>query len=76
MALSTVLIALSFLTLSMAKRMLRSWVRLAFAEDRAESDEKVACRLAGKQKPTDQVGYGYTLPPRSTAVGVISLSAV
>ena len=33
-------------------------------------------RTANKQKPTDQVGSGHTLPPRSTAVGVISLSAV
>jgi hypothetical protein len=54
--------------------MRRSRITLVFAEDR----EELGCcsQTANKQKPTDQVGSGNTLPPRSTAVGVISLSAV
>ena len=43
--------------------MLRSRVPSTFAEDRAGV---VACRLASKQKPTDQVGYEHMLPPRSS----------
>ena len=49
---------------------------ITFAEDRAGVGNQKQPADLQANKTYHQVGSQYTLPPRSTAVGVISLSAV
>jgi hypothetical protein len=55
---------------------LRSRVTLLLRKIAREWATESRLQTCKQTKPTKQVGSQYTLPPRSTAVGVISLSAV